>query len=162
MANIYLYTNRSNPTHSESCVICTSNAIWIPIKLVIKIIYSIFQFYFLSFKYFTMCWNTFVKYMIFNIIYYYIKHKTFPRFSSTLAMFTHAQAITFAVDIPFHCDLFLILMFFRDVKMLGKRKTSDCETGQVFSPQEKSRKRVTISPRWRIWKLNLCATLKTE
>lgn len=50
--------------------------------------------------------------MIFNIIYYYIKHKTFPRFSSTLAMFTHAQAITFAVDIPFHCDLFLILMFF--------------------------------------------------
>lgn len=77
--------------------------------------------------------------MIFNIIGHYIKHKTFPRFSSTLAMFSHAQAITSVVDIPFHCHLFLILICFQDVKMLGKRKSSNCETGQVFIPQEKPR-----------------------
>lgn len=100
--------------------------------------------------------------MIFNIIDHYIKHKTFPRFSSTLAMFSHAQAITSVFDIPFHCDLFLILICFQDVEMLGKRKSSNCETGQVFSPQEKPRERITISPRWRIWKLDLCATLTAE
>lgn len=92
-----------------------------------------------------MCWNTFVKHD-FNIIYYCIKHITFPRFSSTLAMFSHAQAITFVADIPFHCDLFLILICFQDVKMLSKRKSSNCEIGQVFSPQRSEGKESQYHP----------------